>query len=63
VPNIVTSKAPNLPLPTPAHDPKYDHQVNNSLRLYFNQVDNSTAQLATAANSGAVQQWLDGGCF
>lgn len=63
MPSIVTSKAPNLPLPTPTHDPKYDTQVNNSLRLYFNQVDNSTAQLSDAASSTSVQQWLDGGCY
>jgi len=61
--NIVASKAPNLPVPPSTYDMRYNNQVNNSLRLYFSQVDNATAQLATTVNSASVQQWLDGGCF
>ena len=39
--------APNLPLATPQYDPRYIDQLNNVLRLYFNQLDKILAQLKT----------------
>jgi hypothetical protein len=56
--NIV---APRLPNSTVEYDPQYINQLNNILRLYFNQIDNAVnqpstpvtvAQLLSAAVSG-----------
>ena len=44
--------APNLPLATPQYDQKYIDQLNNVLRLYFNQLDKILGQLQTG--SGAI---------
>lgn len=47
--------APNLPLATPDYDPRYLDQLNNVLRLYFNQLDKIIGQLKV---SGAVDPSL-----
>jgi len=59
--------APNLPLATPQYDARYLDQLNNVLRLYFNQLDKILAQLNAstygngiafphiAASDGAIQ--------
>ena len=59
--------APNLPLATPQYDSRYIDQLNNVLRLYFNQLDKILAQLQAstygngiafphiAASDGAIQ--------
>ena len=59
--------APNLPLATPQYDSRYIDQLNNVLRLYFNQLDKILAQLRAstygngiafphiAASDGAIQ--------
>ena len=44
--------APNLPLATPQYDSRYIDQLNNVLRLYFNQLDKILGQLQTG--SGAI---------
>jgi hypothetical protein len=51
---IVTSEyelnrvvAPRLPVATRQYDPRYIDQLNNILRLYFNQLDNIIGQLKT----------------
>ena len=41
--------APRLPAATPAYDERYINQLNNVLRLYFNQLDNILGQLSTTA--------------
>ena len=53
--NILTSEfdlnravAPRLPSATEAYDRQYQDQLNNILRLYFNQLDNILGQLDTA---------------
>ena len=53
---IVTSEttlnrvaAPRLPSATDVYDPNYINQLNNVLRLYFNQLDNITGQLSSAS--------------
>jgi hypothetical protein len=53
---IVTSEytlnkvaAPRLPAATNQYDPNYLNQLNNVLRLYFNQLDNITGQLSSAS--------------
>jgi hypothetical protein len=55
---IVTSEfelsrvaAPNLPLASKEYSPQYQEQLNNVLRLYFNQLDKILAQLRT---NGAI---------
>ena len=52
--HIVTSErtlnrvvAPRLPSATPTYEERYTNQLNNVLRLYFNQVDNILGQLST----------------
>lgn len=39
--------SPNLPLATPQYDSRYLDQLNNVLRLYFNQIDKILGQLQT----------------
>ena len=41
--------APRLPAASNAYDPNYINQLNNVLRLYFNQLDNILGQLSTAS--------------
>ena len=41
--------APRLPAATPEYDINYINQLNNVLRLYFNQLDNITGQLSSAS--------------
>ena len=42
------SKAPNLLVAPVVYDQRYIDQLNNALRLYFNQIDNFTQNMATA---------------
>jgi len=53
---IVTSEyelnrvvSPRLPSATPEYDLNYINQLNNILRLYFNQLDNILGQLSAAS--------------
>jgi hypothetical protein len=53
---IVTSEyelnrvvAPRLPIATNQYDPNYLNELNNILRLYFNQLDNILGQLRTGS--------------
>lgn len=41
--------APRLPAASAQYDPNYINQLNNILRLYFNQIDNIAGQLSTAS--------------
>jgi hypothetical protein len=41
--------APRLPTATNAYDPNYINQLNNVLRLYFNQLDNILGQLSSGS--------------
>lgn len=54
---IVTSEyvlnqavAPRLPAATPQYDPNYINQLNNVLRLYFNQIDNILGQMKASTD-------------
>lgn len=47
--------APNLPLAQKEFSPQYQEQLNNVLRLYFNQLDKILAQLRT---SGSIDPGL-----
>jgi hypothetical protein len=41
--------APRLPAATQQYDERYINQLNNVLRLYFNQLDNILGQLSTGS--------------
>lgn len=43
--------APRLPSATPEYDPRYIDQLNNILRLYFNQIDNLFGKLTVSGSS------------
>lgn len=47
--------APNLPLAGPQYEARYFEQLNNVLRLYFNQLDKILGQLQTSFNGAGVQ--------
>jgi hypothetical protein len=49
------SKAPNLLIAPVDYTQAYQDQMNNALRLYFNQIDNFTQSLAIP-NSGKTTQ-------
>ena len=57
--------APNLPLATPQYDARYLDQLNNVLRLYFNQLDKILGQLQTgsAAIDGSGIQFPNGAFY
>jgi hypothetical protein len=59
--------APNLPFATRQYDPRYIDQLNNVLRLYFNQLDKVLGQLKVSSEPDSVQTqvWLgnSGGMF
>jgi len=59
--------APRLPNATREYDPRYIDQLNNILRLYFNQIDNILGQLQVSSEPDSVQTqlWLgnSGGMF
>jgi hypothetical protein len=60
--------APRLPNATLEYDPRYIDQLNNILRLYFNQIDDAFGRLKVSSiDSGNVQTqiWLgnSGGLF
>jgi hypothetical protein len=47
--------APRLPAATQQYDERYINQLNNVLRLYFNQLDNILGQLSTSGGISGVQ--------
>ena len=47
--------APRLPVATNQYDPNYINQLNNVLRLYFNQLDNIIGQLSTSGGVVGVR--------
>lgn len=55
--------APNLPLATRAYEQRYIDQLNNVLRLYFNQLDNFTTAISTIGGGAELQlpngAWYD----
>jgi len=42
--------APRLPAATQQYDPNYINQLNNVLRLYFNQIDNILGQMKASTD-------------
>ena len=49
------TKAPNLPAATLAYSTSFQDQFENILRLYFNQIDNLTQQLASNVGGAYLQ--------
>src|SRR5512139_3723297 len=50
--------APALPNPTPVYDEQYLNNLNNILRMYFNQIDKILGQLM--ANTSTLPVSIDG---
>ena len=48
------SKASNLAVAPVDYQQRYQDQLNNQLRIYFNQVDANTQQLIQSVNSMSV---------
>ena len=49
---------PQLNVPPVAYDQNYQNQLNNVLRLYFEQLNNSVYAAQQTANSSNVLVWL-----
>jgi len=52
---LVPPKAPNLPVGPVEYDQRYTDQLNNVLRLYFNELDNSIQALLTATGGSLLR--------
>ena len=48
--NLVTPQQPRLPGAPADYDPNYINQLNNVLRLYFNQIDNILGQMKASTD-------------
>lgn len=48
--SLITSKAPNLPYATVQYDARYQDQLTNVLRLYFNTIDNAIGEIIRVLN-------------
>jgi hypothetical protein len=57
------SKASNLAVAPVDYQQRYQDQLNNQLRIYFNQVDGNTQELIQKLNSLSVMTWLGEGSF
>jgi len=55
---IYPTKAPNLPVAPLQYEQRYQNQLLNDLRLYFNLVDNSNQQVVEAIQGLTTLQWL-----
>ena len=49
------SKAPNLPIAPAEYTQQYQDQLNNALRLYFNQIDNFSQPFTSNAGGGYLK--------
>jgi hypothetical protein len=52
---------PNLPLAPLTYDSRYIEQLNNVLRLYFNQLSSYNAAVISESGSGQTALWLSNG--
>jgi hypothetical protein len=57
--NLRNSKAPNLLIAPVQYDKQYQDLLNNALRLYFNQIDNFSGEVAQRIGSQQVLIWMD----
>ena len=58
MPDLNTSRAPNLVIPTIDYSQSNQNQFTNQLRIYFNSVDESTIKQNTAVMSNNVLYWI-----
>lgn len=49
-------RAPNLPITRPTYDPQQQEQLSNALRLYFNRLDSSLAELADPLGAASLNR-------
>lgn len=61
--NLLTTRAPSLPLATPLYSPPYVDQLNNVLRLYFNTIDSTFGALLTGNAGGKFLKFPYGAFF
>jgi len=59
---LIPPAQPRLPVATEEYDPDYQNQLNNVLRLYFNQLDNYN-RLFASATGGAFLQFPNGAFY
>jgi hypothetical protein len=58
VENIFPAVAPSLPVGPLEYDQRYQDQLLNTLRLYFNQLDSNNTQIIEAINGLTTLQWM-----
>jgi len=56
--NIIPALAPSLPIGPLEYDQRYQDQLLNTLRLYFNQIDSNNAEMIQAINGLTTLQWM-----
>lgn len=54
--NVRPSKAPNLLIAPVDYDQRYQDQLNNALRLYFNQIDTFTGFIAQPISGTSAER-------
>ena len=59
--NIIPALAPSLPIGPLEYEQRYQDQLLNTLRLYFNRLDQYNIQSATEQNSQNVLMWAGAG--
>jgi hypothetical protein len=57
--DIRNTRGPNLLVAPVDYSKQYQDQLNNALRLYFNQIDNFTGAVAQQVSSQQVLIWMD----
>lgn len=58
-----TSKSPNLLSAPSEYEQQYQNQLNNVLRLYFNELDEYNRQVIQKTRNLSVLNWLGTGSF
>ena len=56
--HVVQPKAPNLTLPTIEYSESAQNQLQNQLRLYFNQLDKAHLDEITNLHTSNVMHWM-----
>lgn len=60
---IISTKAPNLPIPTISYSQTYQESFANAERIYFNTLDTANLQTLQAISNLNVMNWLNTGSF
>jgi len=56
--NIFPAVSPNLPVGPLEYDQRYQDQLLNALRLYFNQQSSNNTEIIQAINGLTTLQWM-----